>query len=207
MPARLNNLVVVLADDDAGQRLGQIPVQIRQNDPLIVGSRQEIKRLGGEARASNVRGVRAKGLDEAAAAGADVPQDAGAVLLAHGEQLAGSVDADGGGGASRRRTLHQGDAGGRSDVPQSHGFVLRSADEDRPAGVVESVDVTRVARIRLDRRPRPTVGQVDPAVTGAAGEEERTAAPAFFREEYQVSYGSVVHRQLHLGTWKGRKMT
>ena len=77
-----------------------LTMQIGENDPLIVGRSEEIERLSCESGAAYVRGVWAESLDETSTSRTDVPQDASAVLLTHGEELSRGVHANGGRGAA-----------------------------------------------------------------------------------------------------------
>ena len=95
------------------------------------------------------------------------------------------------------------DASSRPQVPESHGLVLRAADEHRAAPVVQTEHVAAVAAERLERRARRAVRHVDLAVAGAAAYQQARFVRCVLQEA-EVAHRTVVHGQFDLLAWKFR---
>ena len=90
-------------------------MQIGEDNPFVVRSGEQIKRLRGESGAANVRGVRTKGLHETTPTGSDIPEHAGPIFLTHRQQLSGGVHAHRRSGASCVRRGNGGKGIGRKE--------------------------------------------------------------------------------------------
>lgn len=94
VPATLDDLVFMLSHDDTFKWLCQVALQVREDNFVIITTREEVVCLVGEAQRANVRRVRVKGLNDTTAT--DVVQHTGWVFVTGDEQFTGRVDAYGG---------------------------------------------------------------------------------------------------------------
>lgn len=99
--------------------------------------------------------------------------------------------------ARYRRGCDHVDATPRSQVPESDCFILRSADEHRPAPVVKRQHVAAVTAQGLERCVGRAVGNVYLAIASTAA-DEKTRLIRRVLQKTEIAYRAIVHRQFDL---------
>lgn len=214
VPLGLDDLVVALGHADAGQRLGQVALEVGEHDAAVVAGSEQVVGLWREAHRPDLVVVRLERLDDSGAA--DVVEHARGVAMAAGQQPTARVHpdrADGrarpgplAAGAARGRRRDDRGAGARPQVPDADGPVVAGRDEAGAAPVVQRHHHLRVARHRLEGRDGVAVGHVD-LVVAAAGRQQQGGAAAGVVDEAEVAHGAVVHGEpvlVAVGTVRGR---